>query len=50
MDIEAKRISLSMREATRTAAKPMREEPFETTIGATIGERLGNIFESNEGE
>jgi len=52
IDTQAKRVSLSMRDALRTAKKPSAKEerPQETSIGATIGERLGNLFENNGDE
>lgn len=50
IDVKAKRVSLSMREAAprsgRRAAKEERHQ--DTSIGATIGERLGNLFEQDE--
>lgn len=49
IDAQAKRVSLSMRDAVRTAKKPAKEErPQESSIGATIGERLGNLFENSD--
>ncbi|MGI6364410.1 MAG: bifunctional 4-hydroxy-3-methylbut-2-enyl diphosphate reductase/30S ribosomal protein S1 [Bacillota bacterium] len=49
IDTQAKRVSLSMREAQRTAKKPSKEErPQDSSIGATIGERLGNLFETED--
>ncbi len=51
IDTQAKRVSLSMRDAMRTGKKPAKEErPLDTSIGATIGERLGNLFENTEDE
>ena len=54
IDAQAKRVSLSMRDASRTAKKPARDErPVHhenTSIGATIGERLGKLFENNGDE
>lgn len=50
IDTKAKRVSLSMRDAGRTgsrrAAKEERQQ--ESSIGATIGERLGNFFDQEE--
>jgi 4-hydroxy-3-methylbut-2-enyl diphosphate reductase len=51
IDTQAKRVSLSMRDALRTAKKPVTDErPQDNSIGATIGERLGNFFENNAEE
>jgi 4-hydroxy-3-methylbut-2-enyl diphosphate reductase len=49
IDVHAKRVSLSMRDTIRTGKKAVREErPQETSIGATIGERLGNLFDQGD--
>lgn len=50
IDAKGKRVSLSMREAHRGGRRSAREErPQETSsIGATIGERLGNLFEKED--
>lgn len=51
IDVHAKRVSLSMREAARSGRRAFREEvPQDTSIGATIGERLGNLFEDQGDE
>lgn len=51
IDTQAKRVSLSMRDAMRSGKKPAKDErPQETSIGATIGERLGNFFDNSENE
>jgi len=50
VDDKAKRVSLSMREAERPTKKNTKEErPQDVSIGATIGERLGNLFD-NDGD
>lgn len=49
IDSQAKRVSLSMRDAVRTAKKPAKEErQQDSSIGATIGERLGKLFENGD--
>lgn len=53
IDSQAKRVSLSMRDALRTAKKPAKADKAPeapSSIGATIGERLGNLFENNGDE
>ena len=51
IDVHAKRVSLSMREAARSGRRAFREEaPQDTSIGATIGERLGNLFDDQGDE
>lgn len=49
IDVQAKRVSLSMRDAVRTGKKFAKEERHqESSIGATIGERLGNFFDQED--
>ncbi|MTI95667.1 MAG: bifunctional 4-hydroxy-3-methylbut-2-enyl diphosphate reductase/30S ribosomal protein S1 [Firmicutes bacterium] len=50
IDTQAKRVSLSIREATRTPRKPAKEEKSQEqgSIGVTIGERLGNLFDQSD--
>lgn len=50
IDVQAKRVSLSMRDAAfRGGKKTFKEEaPQEVSIGATIGERLGNFFDQED--
>lgn len=52
IDSKAKRVSLSIREAERSPRRVNREEKGDNNhaIGATIGERLGNLFEEEESE
>lgn len=50
IDSKAKRVSLSIREADRDQRRDSRGAEDESGIGATIGERLGNLFDEETEE